>query len=285
MYSTEIGELAHKDQIKDGYCRSNKNEAARQILSNYTPQHALGIRLETIEALSKVEGVIVVEDSGMEMPTVSSRSTPHLFLTGRMTNTSTLTELCTALNIHYSNMMEEILRFITQTAADDRPFPADPAEQGLLPVEGFAQLEIPVPDFQETDRFQIHRAHCTGTKAFRNGGSRNDSVWVQTRREANYGDLQGRVVARLLVLFKIQNILSEAVAVDRLALVRILDPINGGRFHIPSGHIRVGNRINGPDMRIVSIGAVIGQAQVIPSGEKQWIVNHRIDLRTFNEIY
>ena len=76
MYSTEIGELAHKDQIKDGYCRSNKNEAARQILSNYTPQHALGIRLETIEALSKVEGVIVVEVSGMEMPTVPSRSTP-----------------------------------------------------------------------------------------------------------------------------------------------------------------------------------------------------------------
>ena len=28
MYSTEIGELAHKDQIKDGYRRSNKNKAA-----------------------------------------------------------------------------------------------------------------------------------------------------------------------------------------------------------------------------------------------------------------
>ena len=28
MYSTEISELAHKEQIKDGYRRSNKNEAA-----------------------------------------------------------------------------------------------------------------------------------------------------------------------------------------------------------------------------------------------------------------
>jgi len=45
MYSTEIGELAHKDQIKDGYRRSNKNEAARQILSHYGRQHALGIGL------------------------------------------------------------------------------------------------------------------------------------------------------------------------------------------------------------------------------------------------
>ena len=92
-------------------------------------------------------------------------------------------------------------------------------------------------------------------------------------------------MARLLALFKIRNILSQAAALHRLALDRILDPINGGSFHIPSGHIRVGNRINGRDMRIVSIAAVIGQAQVIPSGEKPWIVNHRINLRTFNEIY
>jgi len=188
MYSTEIGELAYKDQIKDGYRRSNTNEAARQIWSHYGRQHALGIRLQTIEALSKVEGVIVVEDSGMEMPTVSSRSTPCQVLKGRMKNTSMPTELCTALDIHYSNMMEEILCFIRQTAADDRWLPADPAELRLLPVEGFAQLEIPVPNFEETDRLPIHRARCTGTKAFRNGGSRNNWVWVLTGGEANYGD-------------------------------------------------------------------------------------------------
>jgi len=245
MYSTEISELAHKDQIKDGYRRSNKNEAARQILSHYGRLHALGIRLQRMVAHSKVEGVIVVKDSGMEMLTVPSRGTPRRVLKGRMKNTSTLTELCTALDIHYSNMMAEILRFIRQTTADDRRLPADPAKLGLLPVEVFAQLEIPVPDFQETDRFQIHRARCTGTKAFRNGGSRNDWVWVQTGGEANYGDLRGRLVARLLALCKIRNILSEAAAVHCLALVRILDPINGGRFHIPSGHIQVGNRING----------------------------------------
>ena len=33
MYPTDIGELAHKEQIKDSYCRSNQNHAARQILS------------------------------------------------------------------------------------------------------------------------------------------------------------------------------------------------------------------------------------------------------------
>ena len=203
MYSTEIGELAHKDQIKDGYRRSNKNEAARQILSQYGRQHALGMRLQTIEALSKADGVIIVEDNEMEMPALSSHSTPRRILKGRMKNTSTLTELCRAFNIHYSDMIEEILRFIKQTGAADRRLPADPVELGLLPVEEFAQLEIAVADFQETDRFQIHRARCTGTKVFRNGRPRNDWVWVQTGGEANYGDLRGRAVARLLALFKI----------------------------------------------------------------------------------
>jgi len=92
-------------------------------------------------------------------------------------------------------------------------------------------------------------------------------------------------MARLLAHFKISNILSKARAVHRLALVYILYPVNSGRFHTVRGHIRVGNRINSRDMRIVSIGLVIEQAQVIPCGERPWLVNHRIDLRTFNKRY
>jgi len=176
------------------------------------------MRLQTIEALSKVEGVIVVEDRGMEMPTVPSGTTPHQVLKGCMKNTSTLTKLYTALDIHYSNMMELILRFIRQTAADDQRLRGDPAELRLLPVEGFVQVEIPVPNFQKTDMFQIHCVRCNGIKPFRNGGSRNDWVWVQTGGEANYGDLRGHLMPRLLALFKIRNILSEAAAVHRLAL-------------------------------------------------------------------
>jgi len=197
------------------------------------------MRLQTIEALSKVKGVIVAEDSTIEMLAFSSLSTPRQVLKGGMKNTSMVTELCAILNVHYSNMMQEILRFTGQPAADDRPLPADPTELGLLPVEGLVQLAILVTDFQKTHRFQIHWAGCTGTKAFRNGGSRNDCVWVQTGGRANYGDLRGWVVAQLLALFKIRNILSEARAVHWLALVCILDPVNSGRFHIVSRHIQV----------------------------------------------
>ena len=168
---------------------------------------------------------------------------------------------------------------------DDQRLPSDRTELGSLPVEQFTHLEIPVSDFQETDMFQIHRARCTGTKSFRNGGPRNDWVWVQAGREESYGDLRGRVVARLLTLFKIRNVLSRAGDVHRLVLVRILDPVGAGRFHRGSGYIRVGKQSNRRDIRILSIGAVIRQAHVIPSGETQWIVIHRIDLRTFNDIY
>ena len=41
MYSTDIGEPAHKEQIKQDYRRSNKNHAARQILAQYSRPHAM----------------------------------------------------------------------------------------------------------------------------------------------------------------------------------------------------------------------------------------------------
>src|SRR5205807_8051204 len=125
----------------------------------------------------------------------------------------------------------------------------------------------------------------TGTKAFHSGGPRNDWVWFQAGGEDSYGDLRGWRMTRLLALFKMRNIFSEATGVQRLALLRVLDPINGGRLHLANGHIRIGKWRSGQEMRIVDIGIVIGQAYVIPTGEGQWIVNHRIDLRTFNEIY
>jgi len=92
-------------------------------------------------------------------------------------------------------------------------------------------------------------------------------------------------MVRLLTLFKISNVLSEAGRVLPLALVCALNPINSGRFHLPSGHIGVSKRSTGRDIPIVGIGAVIGQGHLIPCGERQWIVNHRIDLRTFNDIF
>jgi len=51
MYSTEIGELAHKTQIKEGWRQSNKNDAARQIVHSYGRQHAIRTRLLNLQSL------------------------------------------------------------------------------------------------------------------------------------------------------------------------------------------------------------------------------------------
>jgi len=284
MYSTEIGELAHKKQIKEGYPRSNKNEAAHQILLHYGSQHALGMRLQTLETLLKAESVIMIDNSGGEVGAVR-RSIPRPVLKGQMRNIGTLTKLCRTCSIDYGDVIEEMLHFIKRTVADDLPLPTDPTELGFLPVEQFTHLEIPVTDFQETDVFQIHGVRCTGTKAFCNCGPRINWVWIQAGGEESYGDLRGREVANLVGLFKIRNILIEDIGVRRLAFLSVLDPINVGRLHLASSHIQVGKRTSGRDMRIVDIGTVIGQAHLIPSRERQWIVNHRIDLLTFNEIY
>ena len=82
--------------------------------------------------------------------------------------------------------------------------------------------------------------------------------WPRTSRVA---------VARLVELFKIRNVRTEVVS--GLAFVQELDPVNGGRFHWASGHIRVCRPYNCPDMRIIDIGVVVGQAHMVPYGDGQ----------------
>jgi len=36
---------------------------------------------------------------------------------------------------------------------------------------------------------------------------------------------------------------------------------------------------------IVDIGTILGLAHLIPEEDRRWLVNSRIDLRTFNEVY
>jgi len=50
MYSTEIGELAHKTQIKEGWRQSNKNDAAGQMVHSYGRQHAIRMRLLNLQS-------------------------------------------------------------------------------------------------------------------------------------------------------------------------------------------------------------------------------------------
>ena len=85
--------------------------------------------------------------------------------------------------------------------AEDERRTSDRTELGSLPVEQFTPLEIQVPDCQNTNVFQIHRPHCTGRKAFRKAVQEMIGYGVKAGGEESYGDLSGRIVARLLALF------------------------------------------------------------------------------------
>jgi len=60
MYSTKYGELAHKEQINNGWLRSNKIDAARQIPSSYGRQHAIRNRILVLEFIQR---------AGADLPT------------------------------------------------------------------------------------------------------------------------------------------------------------------------------------------------------------------------
>ena len=121
MYSTNIGELAHREQIKEDYRRSNKNHAARQILAQYSKQHAIGMRLLTMEALRKADDGVETGNVGVSnQGTRPTPQTPWRVLKGRTQNVGTVFQLSLTLEIHYHDLAVELINYVRQTMADER---------------------------------------------------------------------------------------------------------------------------------------------------------------------
>jgi len=111
----------------------------------------------------KVEGVIVGEDSGMEMGSFSSDTTRGRVLKGYMQNSNTLIELYAASNIYCTHIMQEIQGFNRQTGANYRRLPAERNKLEILLVGGFGHLENQLANFKEPASLQIYRARSTVT--------------------------------------------------------------------------------------------------------------------------
>jgi len=73
--------------------------------------------------------------------------------------------------------------------------------------------------------------------------------------------------------------------VYRLAGVQFMSQADSGRPSDVHGLLTVQLRDLTRELTIVDIGTIIGLAPLIPETERRWLVNSRIDLRTFNEIY
>ena len=200
MYSTEFRELAHKEQIKDGWRPSNKNHVERQILQSYGRQHAIRMRFLNPNSLRRRGANLGDEVLGFLDKTTSTVSTPAArgrILKGLCDNVSDVLDFCKGLGISLDRICLELIRYSRHNLPTERHLPEEPAILQLLPVDLLTQLEIPVLAFQDNDVYDIHGALCTGPHRFRNQESWNDWVWVQARSEELYGALRGRLPARL----------------------------------------------------------------------------------------
>ena len=99
-----------------------------------------------------------------------------------------------------------------------------------------------------------------------------------------YGALRGRLPAKLVALLKIREYRCENT-VRRVASVQMLTPVHSGRLSDLHGLVTVQMREDARGFAIVDIGTILGLAHLIPEEDRRWLVNSRIDLRTFNEVY
>jgi len=177
MYSTEFGELAHKEQIKERWRRSNKNDVERQIVHTYGRQHAIRMRPLNQNSL-RHRGANLGDDVLLYldkiMSTVATPAPRGRILKGRRDDVSYVLDFCKVLGISLDSICLELIQYSRHNLPNEPRLPEEPAILQLLPVELLTQLEIPVLAFQETYVYDIHRAQCTGTHRFRNQESRND---------------------------------------------------------------------------------------------------------------
>jgi len=99
-----------------------------------------------------------------------------------------------------------------------------------------------------------------------------------------YGGLRGRLQAKLVALLKTRDPRCENT-VRRVAGVHLLTPVHSGRLSDLHGLVTVQMREDTRGFTIVDIGTILGLAHLIREEDRRWLVNSRIDLRTFNEVY
>ena len=65
----------------------------------------------------------------------------------------------------------------------------------------------------------------------------------------------------------------------------MLSPVNSGCASDVHGPVTVQQREDVRQFTIVDVGMILGLAHLVPEANRRWLVNNRIDLRTFSEIY
>jgi hypothetical protein len=193
------------------------------------------------------------------------------------------------IHIPVARILDELVRYNWRSLKSDEFLSENIENLSIMPVAQFGQLQIPVLGFQETDVYNTHHARIIGKKSFRKAGSRNNWVWVRVGKMNEFSALRGQLPRKLLELFKLCNLVVNVKTIHWLVIVQILKAQPNGRG-IVNAHelVKVLWRCymtNEIDFWIMDIMTISSWAHLILERDRRWLVNSRIDLWIFNEIY
>ena len=222
-----------------------------------------------------------------QLDTTSTTTAPEIrrrMVKARRDDISNLADFSRVLEVFIQIICHGLIRYSWHNLPPERSLPEDIEILKSLPVELHTQLEIRVLEFQQTEIDDIHCAQCTGALNFRNHGNHNDWVWVQAGTADVYGALRGCLPVKIVGLFIIKDYRCKD-RVRHLAGIQFVSAVNSGRISDVHSLVTVQMKEDAPQFNIVDIGTILGLAHLILEGDRRWIVNSRIDLRTFNEVY
>jgi len=130
MYSTEIGELAHKTQIKEGWRQSNKYNAACPIVHSYGCQHAIRMRVLNLQCQKNRSTDLsakVLKHLDRTTSTVSPPVICSSILKGRRGNVSNIVDCNRTSGVSLEILYRELIRYSRHNLPRDHGLPEEHA--------------------------------------------------------------------------------------------------------------------------------------------------------------
>ena len=131
MYSTEIGELAHKTGIQDRWRQSNKNDAARQIVHSYGCQHAIRmpLNLESLKCRNAdLPGDVLHHlDRTASTVTAAAPVVRRRVLKGHREDVSNVVDFSRISGVSLEIIYRELIRYSRHNLPAAHPLPEDHA--------------------------------------------------------------------------------------------------------------------------------------------------------------
>ena len=177
MYLTDVGKLAHKVQIKEGFQHLSKNAASGQIVHHFGLVHAVSMQLLTLCARQarKAEGAgALVDDKDLcfsneltNTPnpfqlTETEATRPSRLFRGHNKNINDLKQLLPYLDIPVDLIFIEQIYYSQRSLENADRLTGKREWLETMPVERFKQWQLPVLAFQESDFYDIHLSQTTG---------------------------------------------------------------------------------------------------------------------------